>query len=471
MLSEMDIEGFNQQIKKGVEKFREIEPSETIKIVSHLDTDGICASAIILKALNLENRKYSVSIVQQLDEQEIKSISSEDYKHFIFTDIGSGQLDLIAKHLSDRNVFILDHHKPAEADFTGTHINPHFSNMDGSQDISGAGVVYFFASRLNPKLENMAHIALIGAIGDIQDREGFSILNQAIIDTAIQKNKIKKIKGLKLFGVQTRSLHKVLEYCTDPVIPGVSGSESGAIQFLKETGIEPKQGNAWRKLVHLSKEEIQKLAEAILIRRMDQTNPEDIIGDVYILKNEEKESSLRDAKEFSTLLNACGRMGRASLGIGTCLGDEKIKKLALNTLLEYRKEIVGALKWYEKNKKSSSVTVKEGFIIINAEDNVRPSIIGTMASIISYSNELEPGTFILSMAQNEQKKTKVSIRISGSPDVSLNNIVSQMIETLGVGIAGGHKMAAGAVIPSDKEDEFIEISKKALSKLTIEEKV
>jgi len=40
-----------------------------------------------------------------------------------------------------------------------------------------------------------------------------------------------------------------------------------------------------------------------------------------------------------------------------------------------------------------------------------------------------------------------------------------------VGIAGGHKMAAGAVIPSDKEDEFIEISKKALSKLTIEEKV
>ncbi|MBS1266612.1 MAG: hypothetical protein MAG795_00579 [Candidatus Woesearchaeota archaeon] len=467
----MDIKGFKQQIKKGVAEFNKINPSETIKVISHLDTDGICASAIILKALNLENRKYSVSIVQQLDEQEIKSIVSEDYKHFIFTDIGAGQVDLIAKYLNDRNVFILDHHKPAESDFKGIHINPHFSDIDGSQDISGSGVVYFFASELNSKIEEMAHIALIGAIGDIQDREGFSILNQAIINTAVEKNNLKVVKGLKLFGVQTRPLHKVLEYCTDPVIPGVSGSESGAIQFLKEIGIDPKQGKSWRKLVHLDKDEMKKLAEAIVLKRLDQENPDSIIGEVYILKQEKRESPLRDAKEFSTLLNACGRMGRASLGIGTCLGDEKMKQRALNTLKEYRSEIVGALKWYDSNKKSKCVTSKQGYIIINAQDNIRPSIIGTMASIISYSRKLESGTFILSMAQNFNNKTKISIRISGNPEVCLNNIISNIIESLGKGIAGGHKMAAGAIIPSEEEKEFIEIAKTTLSKLTIEEKV
>ncbi|MBW2970523.1 DHH family phosphoesterase, partial [Candidatus Woesearchaeota archaeon] len=278
-------------IEYAVREFRKLDREETIRVVSHLDADGICASSLLLKALSLENRKYSVSIVQQLDESVLRELAGEQYKYIFFTDIGSGQLKLIEKHLGDRIIFVLDHHEPELVDSENiVHINPHLFGIGGSKQISGAGVVFLFSSALTKKLEDFAHIAVIGAIGDIQDEGGFSELNNYIIEIAEKKGKLKVIKGLRMFGAQTRPLHKLLEYCTDIYIPGVSGSESGAIQLLKQLGIEPKNNKKWRRLVDLSDEEIKRLVEGIIVRRLDEQNPEEIVGPVYILKEEDKGS-------------------------------------------------------------------------------------------------------------------------------------------------------------------------------------
>ena len=75
-------------------------------------------------------------------------------------------------------------------------------------------------------------------------------LNNEILETAVKHRKIKVEKGLRLFGVHTKPIHKVLEYSTDPYIPGISGNESGAIQFLHQIGIEPKNGNKWKKIFY-----------------------------------------------------------------------------------------------------------------------------------------------------------------------------------------------------------------------------
>ncbi len=472
-----DLDDFELRLKEAADKLGEIDKSEPIRVISHLDSDGICAASLLLKALSLDKRKYTVSIVQQLDEKTIKAIAAENYRYIFFTDIGSGQLDLINASLKDRTIFILDHHEPAEdAGPNVIHVNPHLSDIDGSSQLSGAGVVYLFSEKLSPKMKSFAHVALIGAIGDIQDENGFSELNRRIIDTAVESGKLKVIKGLKLFGAQTKPLHKLLEYSSSPAIPGVSGSESGAIQFLKQIGIEPKDGNQWRKLVNLSQPEISRLTDGIIMKLLESDtpiNPEEIIGEVFILKDEEKESPLRDAKEFSTMLNACGRMGRASVGIGACLGDKVSKQNAIRVLGDYKKEIVTAINWYDKNKYSPNVIRDKGMIIINAQDQIRPTIIGTLASIISKSNDIPERTFILSMAQNDDGSTKVSMRIAGnsSSDVDLNDIVSQITEKVGAGKGGGHSHASGAVIPSDKEAEFIASAKTILKQNFLEEQV
>jgi RecJ-like exonuclease len=405
-------------------------------------------------------------------------LNNEEYNIVFFTDIGSGQLRLIEKHLKKKQVFILDHHEPELEQVKGVvQVNPHLFGIDGSHDMSGAGVVYFFVNALNPGIKGVAHLAFVGAIGDIQDENGFSEINKGIIEKAKDEGRIKVIKGLRVFGAQTKPLHKVLEYCSSPPIPGVSGSESGAIQFLREIGIMPKNANnEWRRLIDLGQEEIERLTEGIVMKILESdssVNPEDIIGEVYIFKDEEKGSPMRDAKEFSTLLNACGRMGRSSYGIGACLDDPESKSKAIKTLNDYKREIVKAMEWFEKNKKSENVISEKGYLIINAKNFVRPSIIGTMASIISKSSEMEDGRLILSMAQNLDGNTKVSLRLAGSREreMDLNSVVSKIVERLGAGAAGGHSMASGAIIPSEKEEEFIVNARSVLQMFSMEERI
>ena len=103
-------EMFDEQVKKAAEAFRQIGKNEVIRVVSHLDADGISACALLLKLLNNENRKYSVSTVQQLNKEVLGQLASEPYSCFMFTDIGSGAFDEVKEILSGRKVFILDHH-------------------------------------------------------------------------------------------------------------------------------------------------------------------------------------------------------------------------------------------------------------------------------------------------------------------------------------------------------------------------
>ena len=464
---------FKNHIKEIADKFKAIDKKETIRLISHLDADGISAASIMIRLLNKDNRKYSISIVQQLTEPIINALSKEAYNYFVFTDLGSGQINLIKKMLGEKKIFILDHHKPEEAEAENIyHVNPHLFGIDGSLEIAGSGVVYLFAKAVNKELENLAHVAVIGAIGDVQEEHGFSKLNSGILEKAIELGKIKVIKGIRVFGAQTRALHKVLEYSTNPYIPGVSGSESGAIQFLQQIGINPKNGNGWTKLVHLSDEDLKKLATGIIMRRLNEDKPEEILGNVYILPNEDKESPTRDAKEFSTLLNSCGRMGKASLGIGTCLGDKKIKAKAIRSMVDYKRELVNALKWYEKNKESENVIQGDGYLIINTKDNIMPTIVGTLASIISKSGNVKQDSFIMSMADLLDGNTKISLRIASykPKDIDLRNIIKEITDKVG-GEAGGHMHAAGAIIPNEKEEEFIKAAKFVLNEKAIEEKI
>jgi single-stranded-DNA-specific exonuclease len=444
---------FEEHVRHASQKFRKIRREEEIRVVSHLDADGICSSSLITKALERLGYKYNLKIVKQLSEEVLGELEKEDYSTYIFTDLGSGQYELITKYLPGRNIFILDHHSYDDKTPQDNIVlvNPHSFGIDGSNEISGAGVVYMFVEALDPANKDMAHIAVIGALGDVQEKEGFSGMNMSILKTAIEAGKVKVEKSLKWFGIETKPLYNLLAY-SDIFIPGVSRSESGAIQFLQEIGINPKTGDSWTRYNDLTEEQKGTLISSIVMKRNKESSPEDILCNRYILLSEPEFSPLRDLKEFATLLNACGRMDKAAYGVGACLNDEVSKKKALETLAEYRKEIVHALRWYDEG---NHVAKGEGYIIINAEDKVMPTIIGTLASIISNSPELKPGTKILSLARDANNITKVSLRVAGNSDEDLREILSRIAEKTG-GESGGHKNAAGAIIPTSVEKEFID---------------
>jgi len=453
---------FKEFIESEAKKFE----GEHIRIISHLDSDGIAAASILVQLCNLLNKSYSVSILPQLDHDSLIKISKEDNEVFVFSDIGSNQISLINSLMKDKKVFILDHHKPENVKTNAVHINPHLFGIDGSTEISGSGVVYLFARAIHEGIKEFSYIPIIGAIGDVQENKGFKTLNNEILEDALNYKKIRRVKGLNLFGLQTRPLHKLLEYCTDFNLPGITACESGTIQFLQEIGINPKDEGRWKKFYDLTGDEIDRLVRGLILRRKNEENPEAIIGVRYTLVEERHDSPFYDLKEFSTILNSCGRLKKYSYGIGACLGDKKAKKDAIQALSDYKKEIVTFMDWFKKNRGNERVIEGDNYIIIDGKKNVPATMIGTMASIISKSRLVEKNIFVLGLARQE-KQTKVSLRISSrNNSVDLRKIISKITTEVG-GESGGHQFAAGAIIDFDKEQDFIKKAKEVLQESVI----
>jgi single-stranded-DNA-specific exonuclease len=460
---------FLSHVEAAVGLFKGTDRCAVIRVVSHLDADGICACSILIKVLSNDNRKFSISILPQLDRRVIEELAREEHSIFIFSDFGSGQLDIIGQLLHDRTVFVIDHHTPQEKiPEKIIHVNPHDFGINGGTEISGAGVAYLFAKSMDVKNKNLAHLAIIGAIGDNQEKGCFTGMNAQILKIAEKTHKLEVETGLRFFGRQTRPIHKLLEYSFTPYLPDITGSESGAVAFLQSIGINPRKANSWKMLSDLNAEEKRKLVEAIIVKRQGDTR--DLIGPIYTVVGEE-DGTFKDAREFSTALNACGRLSKASIGLGVCIGEASAKAKARAVLSEYRKEIVSAIKWYETNKDKDHVVSGKGFIIINAKDQILPTMAGTLASILSRSNGINKGTYILSMARTDNKMTKVSLRIAGLCDgIDLRETITYFASKIG-GEAGGHMNAAGAIIKEEMEDQLIEISKRYFENKAMEEKI
>lgn len=460
---------FYNHINNSIAKFKSLEKTP-VRIISHLDADGIAAASILAKAFTRENIKFSLSIIKQISKQRLKEFADETYKIYFFTDLGSNSLTEIENTFLNKEVFILDHHIPEKKETKLNFVNPHLFDIDGTKEISGAGVVYLFAKYMNELNKDLSYLAIVGAIGDIQedyinDSKKFSGINQDILKDAESSGKLRIEIGLRMFGIQTRPLHKLLEYSTDPYIPDVTGSEENAIHFLNELNIPVKDyENKWRRLCDLKEEELKKLVTGIVLRRMgSEEKPEDIFGEIYTILNENELSPTRNAREFATLLNACGKLGKSSLGIGVCLDDEKSKKQANDLLLDYKKEIIKALNWFYSKRKTESIIEDKNLVLINVEHNLRDTLIGVLTSIISKSNLYQDNTVIMTMVYTPDDEIKVSVR-GVNTEMDLKKLLEKIGEKIPLQL-GGHTSAAGCLFSLEKEKEFVAYTRELVSKI------
>jgi len=446
---------FSQTLAQAAEKLILIE--KPIKIISHIDTDGITSASILVRTLQKLDKNFSLSFVKQLSHKILSQLKQENYSIYIFLDLGSANIQEIKDNLKEKQIFILDHHlfQNIENDFI--HINPHLFGINNELEISGSGIVYFLSKTINLENKNLSHLAIIGAIGDMQERKGFLGLNNEILQDSIDSNKIEVSTGLRMFGSYTRPLYKLLQYSTDPYIPGITGNEESTLKFLENLKI-----NKEKKLFELDEEETKSLVTAIILQRLgSESSPEDVLGKIYLLKDEPEDSLIKDCREFSTLLNSCGRLNKPSLGVGACLNDSNTKQKALLLLNDYKKELINSLNWFYQSRNSPSIIEKENLVIINAEDNIRDTIIGTITSIISKSNLYNDGTILISLAHTLEEDTKISVRSVGKNNINLKEILSKITEKLNCK-AGGHVNAAGSIIPQEKEQEFINLAQQIL---------
>lgn len=428
------------QIECVAEKFQKIAKTKEIKVISHFDTDGITSAAIITRAFKKNDLNFSVQILKSLEGEYIHTLPKD--KIILFLDLASGSLNHIANSELE-NVFIIDHHEiiqniPENVEI----INP---QLHDKENLCAAALCYLFAKKLDKTNTELLKLAVLGMVGDIMnkniDRLGNEILNN---------DDIKKKRGPPIFP-STRPLNRSLEYSSNPFIPGVTGNIKGVLEFLRETGLSPEKGEKHKSLMELNDEEMERLVTGIILRRPELKNDE-ILGDIYLIKFF---NQLEDARELSAKINACSRAGEPAIALRLALENIKVKKQAEAIHVKHKQTILSGLKFMQETDEKIE---GKGFVVVNAKDQIKETVIGTIASIISNSRLYEVGTVITTMAHYEDK-IKVSCRLVGDTGKNLRELLANIVDQTG-GEVGGHEFAAGCNIPQEKEQEFIDLLKK-----------
>lgn len=419
-----------------VKSFLEQVKGERIQIVSHFDTDGITSASIMIQALKKIDQQFSLKIVKSLNKDFIESLDKD--KITLFIDLASGSLD----HIRDANlrkVYIIDHHEVTQEIPDNVEIlNP---ELWEKQKISASGLTYLFCKKIDDSNVQFAKLAVLGMIGDQLDKEIDSLNNEIINDGEIQKK-----RGLMIFP-STRPLNRVLEYCSEPFIPGVTGDIKGVLELLREIGLNP-DGGRYKSLIELTDDEMEKLVTAVMLRNPQAKNRE-LIGDLFLIKLFGK---LEDARELSAKINACSRAGLPEVAIAMCMEKRDAKKKAESVHVKYKQELISGIKFAQEAYKTEG----KGYCIINAEMQIKDTMIGTIMSIMASSSMFEKGTVLIGMASdNENNKTKISARVAGREGRNVREVLSVIMEDFS-GEVGGHEMAAGCSIEKGKEEDFIE---------------
>ncbi|MEA1993366.1 MAG: DHH family phosphoesterase [Euryarchaeota archaeon] len=430
--------------------------NDKVHLISHLDADGISSAGIMSKTLDREAIEHEISIVKL---NKIKD-TLDDSELTIFTDLGSGQLPMLNKEMK-KEYIIMDHHIPQGK--TEYHINPNLFGIDGSREVSGAGLSYFFSRNLGNK--DLVDLAIVGAVGDMQNFWGrMEGLNQIILKEGIKNKRIKMEKNLLLYGRETRPVYKSLQYFSDPVIPGVTGDESSSIALLRRLGIDLKENERWRTLSDLSFEERKRLATEI-IAKCSSSIPKElakflsslVIGETYTLLNEEEGTPLRDASEYSTCLNATGRNDEAEIGVEIAKGNRGVYYDVLMGLLKkHRRKIAESIERVE------SITQREYIQFFKAD--ISDNIIGTIAGML-LGTKADPYKPLIGIADSDNS-LKISVRCSKLLVLKGVNMAKAIIKAAEAvdGEGGGHAPACGAYIPKNTLNEFLDIFEEEVKK-------
>ncbi|MCK5548269.1 MAG: DHH family phosphoesterase, partial [Thermoplasmata archaeon] len=280
--------------------------------------------------------------------------------------------------------------------------------------------------------------------------------NETILDDGRKAGVVESLTDLRFFGRASRPLIKFLQFANDPAIPKLAENEDACTGFLNELGIDLLDGERWRSWCDLKQFErklvISEIVKLILQTGYGSAKAETLIGDVYVLC--EEDGMLSDAKEYSTLLNSCGRYEKADVGLKVCLGDrDKEFGKALKLLRGHREYLVNSLKYIR------DIGIKELRAVqyFHAKDKVLDSVIGIIAGMILGSGDANRKLPIFGFA-NSSNEVKVSARSTKelvARGLNLSVVMRKASSMVG-GVGGGHNIAAGATIPKGKEEEFIE---------------
>lgn len=438
-----------------------IKSDRSISVITHMDCDGLASGSIIGKALIRAGAKCTVRATEELNKDVIKLFKTDSRDLHVITDLGGGFAAELDETLKDRWV-VLDHHPIPDEELENQNvINSWKYGIDGGAEICAGGMAYLASTAIDEKNRDLSAIAVVAALGDGQDTgEKRSLVgkNFEIAKVAKEQELLENDLDLLLVGRETKPLADALSFTAQPFVEGLAWNRNACLALL-DSKIRLKDKGKWRIPAELEESEKSQVVELVTKFASGKNTAEimsDLIGYTYTFPREDKQSFLRDGREFATMLNACGRINHSGTGVSICMGDrdEGILDRSQDILAEYRniiKECMNVL-----SNQRWRISENETCIMINGEDIVQDTMTGTIASLMAGSPK-NSGKIIILRAKRDNDTVKFSSKksIGCKADIDLSGIMQRGAEGCG-GIGGGQNATTGrAEITRDKLEEFL----------------
>jgi len=438
--------------------------ADAVTLVSHIDADGIASEGVLASALAREGIPVKTVFVRQLEPLAMRRIS-RDAPLTVFSDLGAGQQNLLEEHgFSADRVLIVDHHvaQPCGTDYPVVNCLDH-----GHRKLSAAGICYLIAREISQENRDLAPYAVVGNVGDMMARETCGLVGPAreIARDGEQAGTIEiRTHDLNAYGTSTRPLHLCLAYCNDPLIPGISNHRHRAADLLRRLEIPQKtREGRWRVWEELDRDERRTIASALVEQLVAHgEDPGRLFAETYLFPAEAARSPLRNASEFATVLNACGRWARPGVGGALCRGDRGTAYREAEYMLRHHRTIIRELLQYIID---TGVEERPHFQYIHVGTRFPDTIVGIGAGMALPKLDYDRPILIMAILPDDPEITKVSMRTVErvvNRGVDLQQALVTAAEHVG-GAGGGHPIAAGAFIPRSAEEEFIDHVEQALA--------
>ena len=417
-----------------------VRSHDFIQVFSHYDADGVSSAAILAKALLRAGKEFRVTLFTTLNDHNMDVIRNTKSDCTIVSDLGAYYIDQFDQ--MDRDVIVLDHHTTVVPEAKKTcYANPHLYGIDGMTSGCGATMCLLFAVTLDERNWDLVQVAFAGIAGDRQHINGLSGLNVHLLEEGVKRGYIEKTPGSL---IPSGDLMTELFLCVDPYIRGVSGNVEGVAQLLKDAGVS--NGTTFRDLTEEQRRRLSSLIAAKLTAQgVMLSSMEEIARDRYYLTGYGM-----DAEYFSAILNNCGRAGIGGVGISAGMGDEK----AINE---------GA----DQNRESAKLVV-ESMVELDRTGLNQMQNIQWFDSTDSGFTGMLCGIAMQSIA--DHSKPTIGLNMSNDPvNISSRGMFEQLDRGVDLAVAmgkacsavggqgGGHRIAAGGSVPSDKVEEFLKI--------------
>ena len=446
--------GFCDDVKAAAEQ---IAAAPEVTIISHIDADGISCEAILSQAVSRLGIPVKSVFVRQLEPLTMPQVPS-DSSLKVFSDLGAGQQNLMLERgFSEKEILIIDHHvsQPCETAY------PQVNSLDfGITRMSAAGIAYLVAKAIDATCTDLAKLAVVGNVGDMMARENCGLVGPArdIVQDGVEYGNIVVQKpDLNCYGTSTRPIHVCLGYCDDPYIDGISNNPNAALRFLEKLGVELKSPRGgwlvWEELPFDDKRTIISALAQQLIAHGRETDR--LLAEIYIFPDEPERTPLRNASEYATLLNACGRWAKPGIGGSICRGDRGDAYRDAEYMLAHHRTVIRDLLQYILD---TGVTELSHLQYIHTGDRFPDTIVGIGAGMALSKLNWKKPIMVLSAMVDEPEVTKVSMRTNEwalGRGVDLQEALVEASAEVG-GAGGGHRIAAGAFIPYDTEEEFVD---------------